>query len=284
MSELKDLEAIEVSLVSKAANKKKFVILKSESKGVNQMDEILKAIVESELENEKEVDKILKQKKVSEKAVIAVKGALKVLNAFKDELPKDVMNTLAELAGYGYEAPEGMAKQKAAGCGDYKPVKKADGSIDLTGVPEEVKPLLTALWKENEDMAKRANVLEAMIQKQEDDKLTDKYVQVAKQFKNFSLNPAELGAVLKDIAKKTPESVAKIEEVLKSADAAISNSGLFKEIGSAAGNSPKAMDKIEQKAVEIMKTEKITKAEAITKALESNPELYNEYLKEGGNF
>jgi len=282
MSELKNLEAIEVSLVSKAANKKKFVILKSESKGVNQMDEILKAIVEAELENEQEVDKILKAKKVSDKAMAAVKGALKVLNAFKDELPNDVMTTLAGLAGYGYAAPEEMAKQKA-GYKEYKPMKKADGSLDLDGVPEEVKPLLISLWKENEDIVKKSNVLEAMIQKQEEDRLTEKYVQVAKQFKNFSVNPEELGVVLKEIAKKAPDIITKVEEVLKSADAALSKAGLFKEIGSAAGNAPKAMDKIEQKANEIMKTEKITKAAAITKTLEDNPELYNEYLKEGGN-
>lgn len=249
------------------------------------MDEILKAIVESELENEQEVDKILKAKKVSDKAMAAVKGALKVLNAFKDELPNDVMTTLAGLAGYGYATPEGMEKQKAAGKATeyYKPMKKADGSLDLDGVPEEVKPLLTSLWKENEEIVKKSNVLEAMIQKQEEDRLTEKYVQVAKQFKNFSVNPVELGTVLKEIAKKAPDSVTKVEEILKSADAALSNAGLFKEIGSAAGNSPKAMDKIEQKANEIMKTEKITKAAAITKTLEDNPELYNEYLKEGGN-
>lgn len=285
MPELSDLEAVEVSLVPRAANKKKFLLLKSE--GGNEMDEILKALIEAELDDEQNVDKVLKAGKVSDKAANAVKGALKLLNAFKDELPKDIMNTLASLGGYGYAAPTQMAKQTCGtgGAGGYKPMKKEDGSLDLEGVPEDMKPTITALWKDREDMVKKSEILEAMIKKQEDDKLTEKYVQVAKSFKGLVIKPEEFGIVLKEIAINSPKSIDKIEEVLKSADQAIVEGGIFKEIGSSAGGSggAKAMDKIEQKAVEIMKSEKISKAEAITKALEIDPSLYSEYLKEGGN-
>lgn len=279
MPVLKDLEAIEVSLVPKAANKKKFLLLKSE--GGFQVDEILKALVETELEDEKKIDTILKQMKLTDRATAAVKGAMKLLNAFRDELPEDLMKTLAGLAGYEFK-PEEIEMKKACGSDGYKPLKKEDGSLNLDNVPNDVKPMLIALWKENEEMVKKADSLEAMIKKQEDEKLTEKYVGVAKSYQGFSMNPEEFGLVLKEIAVNAPNTIEKIEEVLKSADMAITNGNLFKEIGSSASGSINAMDKIEKRADEIMKSEKITKAEAITKALENDPELYSEYLKEGG--
>jgi len=113
--------------------------------------------------------------------------------------------------------------------------------------------------------------------------LTEKYVGIAKSYTNISVNPEEFGKVLKEIAQNAPEAIAKVEEVLKAADTALKEGGVFKEIGSSARTSAGAMDKIEKKAEAIMTSEKISKAEAITKALEQNPELYSEYLNEGGN-
>jgi len=66
---------------------------------------LLDRVLSTDLEDEAEIDRILKAQRLSEKAASAVKGALRLLNAFKDELPPDIINTLASLAGYGYQPP-----------------------------------------------------------------------------------------------------------------------------------------------------------------------------------
>lgn len=280
---LQDLKAVEVSLVPKGANKKKFLILKNEESEEDMetnLQEILKELLENELDNEQEVEEVLKQKKLSPKAVNAVKGALRMLNAFKGELPKDILSTMASLAGYGAMKQNPMEEEKKPY--GYKYGEKKMKKEDLEGleIPKEIKATLQTLWKENEDMVKKAEVLEAMVKKQEDEKLTEKYVAVAKSFKSLAIKPEEFGAVLKEIAQKAPDSISMIEEVLKGADEAVTQGGIFKEVGSSARGTANAMDKIEKKAEEIMVNQKISKAEAITKALEEDPNLYNEYLKE----
>lgn len=279
MPRLRDLEAVEVSLVPRGANKKKFLILKSEggNKMPEEMQAILQELLETELENEDQVEEILKQKKLSPKATNAIKGALRLLNAFKDELPKDIMGTMAGLAGYGYAAPKKQEKEPKK---PYEQLMKED--LDGLDVPDEVKTALTALWKQNESMVKRNEILETVVKKQESDRLTAQYVEVAKSYENISIKPEEFGIVLKEIALKAPDVIDKVQEVLKAADAAIKEAGLFKEIGSSSCGPTDAWNKIEKAAEAIVETDKITKAEAITKAMEQNPDLYTEYLKEGG--
>lgn len=285
MPRLKDLEAVEVSLVPKAANKRKFLIFKSEGGNeMNEFQEILKSVLEADLENPEKVDQILKQNNISDKAASAIKGALKLLLAYKDELPEDIISTLAGLAGYDYAAPVKQQKQpeQPKGKGGYKyPMKKED--IEDLDVADDVKATLTALWKEKEAMAQKTQQLEESIKKQEDEKLTRDYVEIAKGYTNIAINPLEFGKVLKEIAVSNPEAAKAVQEVLKSTDAALKDAGIFKEIGSSASGASDAWGKIEAIAKEIVEKEKVTNAVAITKALEQNPDLYSEYLKEGGN-
>ena len=66
---------------------------------------LLDRVLSTDLENEAEIEQVLKAQGLSEKATNAVKGALRLLNAYRDELPPDILNTLASLAGYGYQPP-----------------------------------------------------------------------------------------------------------------------------------------------------------------------------------
>jgi len=105
-NELRDLKVEEVSLVPKGANRKRFLLLKSALGGDCMYDEsVVDRILNTDLENEDEIEQILKAQGLSEKAANAVKGALRLLNAYRDELPGDILNTLASLAGYGYQPP-----------------------------------------------------------------------------------------------------------------------------------------------------------------------------------
>jgi|GEM_PF-1716486 len=289
MNKLSNLEAIEISLVPKAANLKKFLILKSE--GGSEMEEILKSILEMELENETEIEEVLKAKGLSDKAIGACKMALKVLNAYKEEVPANIISSLEDVCKakekYGYKMPEKKAKEKNGypapkQCETKKPTKKSDGTYDLEGVPEEVKPMLESLWKEHDEMIAKNIALEESLKKINDEKITKEYVEKAKEFDSLNSETEELGKVLKSIAEFDNAAYEKVLGILKSANEVVKKSDVFKEYGSSGtGDAGSAWAKIENMANSIIqKGEGMSKAQAISKVLEDNPELYNEYLGE----
>jgi hypothetical protein len=170
----------------------------------------------------------------------------------KAALPEDVRKYLEEL------------EQKA------QDLEKSGGKV-----PEEI-------TKQLNDLKKRADQAEADLRKERDERLTKDYVAKAGELKNFGVNPQELGPALKSLAEKDPENYAKVEAALKAADEAAGKAGLFKEAGtSAAAAGGTAMAKIEGAAAELRKTDpNLTQAQAITKALDLHPELYDEYGRE----
>lgn len=263
MPKLRNLEVVEVSFVPRGANRKKFFLIKQMME-VKKLEEVIKEILEMELDNEEKIDEVLKKAELSEKARNAVKGALKILVAYKDELPKDILKTLADLAGYEYAEPEeypepGTKKEKE---------KKMDENI-----PPEIKAKLEALWKEKEELRK---ALEAEIEQRK----IREYIAKAEEFKNLPTNPQELGLILKNIAEKLPEDYEKIERLLKAADECIKSSEIFSEKGSSLGGTSDVWKKIEALAESyIQKDGRLTKEQAIAKVLEENPELYKEYKK-----
>ncbi|NPV72074.1 MAG: hypothetical protein HPY55_15825 [Firmicutes bacterium] len=276
MNKLTGLDVVEVSLVTRGANRKKFALFKSEEgEAVN--TEILKAVLETPLEDEQKVDEVLKAAKLSEKAQNAVKGALRLLNAYREELPKDVLKTLADLAGYEYPAPK-EGKDKYA----YPaPTKKADGSWDFSGIPEGVRPMVEALWKENEEIRKKAEDTEKLLKAERDERLRKEFIAKAAGYKHLAVQPEEFGLVLKALAEKAPEELAKIEAVLKAADEAIGQGKLFAEAGRGGEGAGSTWAKIEKMASEIVQKDgKMTREQAIAKVLEEHPELYDEYLRE----
>jgi len=118
-------------------------------------ESVVDRILNTDLENEGEIEQVLKAQGVSERAAHAIKAALRLLNAFKDELPNDILNTLASLAGYGY-APAPTGEIKAAkpssdddsygdyGYGEYgdsegkkKPPKRATAEAEARALRRE---------------------------------------------------------------------------------------------------------------------------------------------------
>ncbi len=105
---LKDIDVDEISLVPEAANRKTFFILKRR----NLMDEELKALLSEFFDDEDvaeiekmatevaDVDDVEKQKKLSQQALNAIKGAFNMLNKYKADLPDDLAGALKTLAKY----------------------------------------------------------------------------------------------------------------------------------------------------------------------------------------
>lgn len=107
---LEDIDVEEISLVRSAANRRQFLILKSEEETMEKWLKILKSFLgaeEEESEYELEETDIAKAKELPESAIKAIAGALNILNKYKDVFPPDVTNamkTLAKYAAYAYPA------------------------------------------------------------------------------------------------------------------------------------------------------------------------------------
>lgn len=107
---MSQLETIEISLVKKGANKKKFIVTKSEDGEDVMPNDLIQKVINTQLSNEEEVDAIFKSENISPKATKALKSAMKILTAVKDDIPPTVMAILGR--AMGMEPKEIIAKSK----------------------------------------------------------------------------------------------------------------------------------------------------------------------------
>jgi hypothetical protein len=126
--ELRDIKLREVSFVKNPANRRTFLFFKSahgehetvdeEQEGEKIMDKELKELLEEFLGEKIEDDSdIEKAGKLTEKVVNAIKGALKILNKYKDALPddaKEAVDTLAKYATTKYPYPKPYQKDQGS--------------------------------------------------------------------------------------------------------------------------------------------------------------------------
>ena len=135
---LTDIDLEEVSLVDEGAVKRKFLIVKKQNKEVKVDELTLEDVEEAEVE-----------KKLSEKGTNAIKGALKILKPYMDELTpkmKEAVGVLAGAAGYGeaegyeYAEPKKEETEKAGRKLSKTTVEKIQSIIkELSSLIEEVK-------------------------------------------------------------------------------------------------------------------------------------------------
>lgn len=180
------------------------------------------------------------------------------------------------------------------------PVRKEDGSWDLSAVPEEnrdaVEKALETVAKEHEDeLAELRKAKEAEESKADEairkaDALTERieksdYVTISKSLDNLAKDDTEFGDLLYSIrkaedAKHLPEGTfEKLETVLKAAN---ESAAIFVEIGKTGhGEQKDAQGKLDAAAEEIRKAEPaLTREQAVAKALDRDPNLYTEIRKE----
>jgi hypothetical protein len=182
------------------------------------------------------------------------------------------------------------------------PIRKEDGSWDLSGVPEENRSFFETVLKAHDEAltdATAANTeLKAQIVKEREDLAKERnlrreseFIQKAEGYKHLVEDPNELGPVLKEIADAvSPESFATLEKALSAAEARVETGDLFKELG--ASNLPggdsggDAMSKLEKMAEELVEKSADTdmtveKAFATVLTTPKGRELYSAYLAGG---
>ena len=288
MANLTEYSVVELSLVPWGAVGRKFFLTKEDSMdNAKLVEEIMKADFD-----EKPIEQILKGAGLTEKAQAALKAASRMLNACKMDLPEEMQKSLLPQLAKALDF--GMPEVSKA------PTKKEDGSFDFEGVDETVKTQVEALWKEKTELEaelaetkkgatdadkalaeiKKSNEdLNAKLNAEIDARVTKEYVAKAAEFKHLAINAEEYGPILKKMAENDKAGYEKQLEILKAADEA--QAKLFVESGASGEAEGNAYSVIEKEAVAIMKESKgLTKAQAVAKALEAKPELYEQYRKE----
>jgi len=151
---LQDLEADEVSLVPKAANTHKFLLLKAENPSTEDKnlatqfeEEILKAelaeALEKPFDGEGGLQDLVEKGALSPRAMSAVKGAVRLLRGFERELPSDFMDMIRGLMGASQESA--TAGKRAASRGG--PLTKSNEQEDEE-MADDVKKTAEELAKE----------------------------------------------------------------------------------------------------------------------------------------
>jgi chemotaxis protein histidine kinase CheA len=153
-------------------------------------------------------------------------------------------------------------------------------SKSLESAPSAVRDEVERLWKANRD-------LEAVVKKEKDERLRREFVaKAAETYPNLpGISPDELGLVIKTLHDLDVAIAAQVENVLKSANAAIESGDVFSEMGSGAhGGEATAFGRLDSIA-----KEKVSKAaggvsyhKAFEQAMNENPDLYSNYLNEKG--
>lgn len=296
---LTEINTIEVSLVTRGANRKRFALRKEEF--------VKKPIKTRKEEVKKPLDGL------SEVARAAVMRALQALASVRDELPPDLLDVVARELGYGgadeieiedagpddpdREYPAPNPEEPPPMSTEKTPTQKTEQTAQLSPdakaqIEKAEKDALAAsaqtveLKKQVEASEAKRVELEKQIAVEKDARLTRDFIaKAAEKFKHLPEKADVLGPILKELADKAPEAAAKIEKFLEATNEKLAKvTELTKELGhNRDGGEQTAWGKIQKAAEELRKTEvKLSKEQAIQKAMELNPDLYEAYNAESG--
>jgi hypothetical protein len=183
-------------------------------------------------------------------------------------LPDDVRKYIGDL-----ESDLTVAKAAAAAPVD----DEAEFLKSLEGMAPTVKD---AFLKSQRRVAEAEAVAKSLV----DEREAGEFEAMAKSLVHLpKVTPSEFGPVLRKAAASTDETTfGSILDVLKAADKAIAQSGLFREIGTGhGGTTDSALGSIEAVAKSLEEADPaLTHAEAIVKAAEQHPDLYAQHRQE----
>lgn len=285
LNELNNLTAQEVSLVDRGANlKKRFPVYKQME---DSMDEILKAVLETPLDEEEGLQEYFAKAKVSDKGQNAIKAALRMLSAYKDELPSDALDKLAAAAGYS--SPKAMAKKEDEG--DTYPAPKAKGKKEKETDEEdeaEMKKIRKAYDDEINTLKAKNETIEKSLRDERDARELASWISKAQTDLGFfpGSNAEDLGRTLKALHDLDPKMAAADFESKKKISKLMEDNELLREAGrNTTGSADSAWAKIEKLASEIVEKSAdlaMNHSKAVNKVLETplGQNLYKKYLDE----
>ena len=290
-TELSGLDVLEVSLVKRGANKKRFAMFKAANEGeiMQDLTAAILAIPGETVEDHPELAKEMIVKGLSKEARSTIGDAVKLLSAVKEEMSADlykqIQNALGLKAYKGLEeeaeekepkgdeeAPEGGELEVSA---EVKPEEEEAEKGDKEEAEKEVKkaedPQLEALFKANQELV-------AKIQKHEREATEKEYVAKAeKSFKHIpGATPGAVGLLLRDLGEADAKLEERVEDILKATEAFAQNSGLLQEASAIPEGSAPGLSDAEAQLNALAK-------QRVKKTGESYPIAYKEVLAENAS-
>jgi hypothetical protein len=254
-----------------------------------EMDEdILQAVFDTPLQTQEFIDALGRMEKAAmdPKAQKQLEGALKLIESSSDvpEVAKIVDLIKKALSGYGYPAPSGTGKSADANKIEKKDLKKEDtkDSKDADkGKDKLVKngdPALDAkleeFYKEHEAQGKMLKEANKQIEELKKVEKMRGYMTKASEFD--ALPQDGLPEMLMEVGETNPDSLAKFEAILTSANEANKQSKIMQEIGTS--ELPKGiLGEVDAGVKELMKKSgDLTEAAARVQFIKAHPEKYDE--------
>jgi hypothetical protein len=169
-------------------------------------------------------------------------------------------------------------------------VEKDDEEIKKEDLPEPVRKALEKAEADRKASDERAEKAEKaateagdIAKAERNERLKATFIAKADAYKALPVKKDEFGPVLQAASEKlSKEEFEALDTVLKAADEQIAESDLFKEQGRTHGAAETgALAEAKQKAEELKKADpKLSDAEALKKAMDSDPALQERYLAE----
>lgn len=301
---LAEVDTAEVSLVPQGANRRKrFAMLKAEDP--MNVEKIMKAVLEIEAENEGELEKLAKEGKLSAKAVEAIKGMLRIAQAFKEELPEDAIKMLAKLAQMPGEEdeeqpnpdenqppqppkPEGGLNKDQEPKPEETTMSKDNqnnDTLDLDKIPEQLRPTIELMQK----AAKESDATIAELRKSLDGEVEKRIEREVRELveKEAPNAPGAQKDEIIALLKKTTDTKDRetLLNILRAASKAVTESDLLKQHSESPDDSSDSawaeINKLAKARVE-KSTTGLDLAHAISDVMAdpANADLYNRYLAE----
>ena len=211
---LTDVETLEVSLVPAGANKKKrFPVMKSLEK--EKMSDILHAVIDAPSSEDNQFETVLKSADINEETAQALKGAMKILNAYSDTLPADSAVDLIS-KGLGLEKMDHSDKEKEK-AEDEEAEKEKEEEAEKG---EEVeKPDHYEEKEEHEDKVEETSLASEIQEEKEEEE--EKGEDMAEKSIQKSLNelPENVRGQMTALWKSQRDAIAKADKLEKSLQA-----------------------------------------------------------------
>lgn len=238
MARLEDLEVAEVSLVDMPANKRRFLLTKNQ--GDASVDELIALILETEAENEAELDAVLAEKNLPDDTIAALRGTFRLLNAHRENITEELIKELLIKSGYVTDEvevedeivePEVTEVEVEDTDDPLAAITKADGTIDLDNVPEAIRPALERLWQERHDADEEREALQKTLNDERQEKRTAEFITKAQGYKLPNTDAEMVADLLMKAEDENPDTYAKLQTWLKSLSEVVGKSEIFNEIG-----------------------------------------------------
>lgn len=257
---LEDLVINRVDLVDEGANSEAFISLykRKEPSNMDVKEILMKMTPEHASVVQAEIDRLAGD-------ITKANDNITTLTTEKDATAQDLAKAKEELDAIKAEQEEEEKKKK-------EDEDEKDEEEIIKSMPETARNMF-AKMKEQKEAA------EEKVRKAKEQEEENEAVAKAQNLKALPIEQEKLVGVLKNCSPEILEVLTSVNKAL--VDTTLTEVGKSNAKDNPAGTA--AWDAIENKAAEIAKSKGLSKAKAISQAVEENPDLYKEYLEGGAN-